>query len=85
MSETLIMSDCDTDSPDIHNKERREREREQERWGRGKVREKKKKTSGEEFFFFLWHIKSIAAESPTFWTYHIQEKSRKSKANSDGD
>lgn len=26
MSETLIMSDCDTDSPDIHNKETRRRE-----------------------------------------------------------
>lgn len=28
VSETLIMSDCVTDRPDIHNKDRRERERE---------------------------------------------------------
>lgn len=70
------MSDCDTDSPDIHNKERREREGARA-LGEGEGEGKKEKNVRGRIFFFLWHIKSIAAESPTFWTYHIQEKSRK--------
>lgn len=58
MSETLIMSDCDTDSPDIHNKETKRRERQRDHGeGRGKKQQRN--------IFFL-HINSIATKSPMF-------------------
>lgn len=86
MSETLIMSDYDTDSPDIHNKETRRREGKRDLGGEGKVRRSSGDTSlSLSFFFPSWPIKISRFRITSVWLYDVQGKLSRSKVNAVGD
>lgn len=69
------MSDCDTDSPDIHNKETRRRERKRDLRG-GKGEEKH-----QEELFFLAHKICSCKTTNVLDIYHIQGKLRKERGD----